>query len=88
MIHASEIIKTTCPSPFDLIASQVQRQLNRVLGFPEDIFFFLIGLPGSGKTTFKTRFLEGFPFVSYDSMVIPLLKDRTDSEEYVRDLNL
>lgn len=75
-------------NPFDGIAHDVDDALDRVLRSDEDVFFFLIGIPGSGKTTFKVHYLNPYPFVSYDTMVIPLLRNRQNCEEYVREFNL
>lgn len=86
-IHpAAEITQSRLP--FSTVADAVLTELSRVLGERDNIFFFLTGLNGSGKTTFKLQFLNSFPFVSYDTIVHPILKDRTNPDEYIKDINL
>ncbi len=74
-------------TPFDSIVTSVQEKLNETVSENGHVFFFLVGIPGSGKTTFTSKFMHDFPVVSYDRLVVPLLKDRVDPEAYVTDSN-
>jgi predicted kinase len=74
--------------PFINVTREVSLELDRLSSETKPTFFFLTGINGSGKTTFKLKFLNDMPFISYDTIVHPLLKDREDPDEYIKDVNL